>query len=240
VLAGEPGFVEALDARTVRLAAAPLPSDPLAAVLPGPVPAGLLVIDLTTRRRLRLNGSLERHADGTLVLRTAEVFWNCPKYIQQRVPDAAVSGTREPIAPGGGAALGAAQQRWIARADTFFITTAHAERGVDASHRGGRPGFVQVVDAHTLVWPEYAGNGMFQTLGNLAVDPRCGLLLVDFVTGVTLQLSGRARIVWDEERAARVAGAERLVELRIDRVREAPGPDALRWRLLGPSPFNPP
>src|SRR5262245_27981520 len=86
-LTGAPGFLHRLDERTLRIATAPVPADPLAASLAAPAPAGVLAIDLTSRKRLRLNGTLERR-DGGLVLETTQVFWNCPKYIQQRVPDA--------------------------------------------------------------------------------------------------------------------------------------------------------
>ncbi len=114
-----------------------------------------------------------------------------------------------------------------------------AERGADASHRGGNPGFVRVLDASRLAWPDYSGNRMFQTLGNLARDGRAGLLFIDFDTGRTLQLTGRATVDWDEERARGFAGAERVVDFEIDRVVEIGGRAELRYRLLGRSPFNP-
>ena len=81
---------------------------------------------------------------------------------------------------------------------------------------------------------------MFQTLGNLVVDPRIGLLIIDWGSGIALQLSGRARIVWDEDEVAATPGAERLVEVAIDAVHEREGAMPARWRLLEPSPFNPP
>ena len=83
----------------------------------------------------------------------------------------------------------------IRRADTFFLGTTHPERGRDASHRGGPPGFVRV-DGNDLWWPDYPGNNMFNSFGNLAVEPTAALLFVDFPTGNTVYLSGTAAIEW--------------------------------------------
>ena len=67
----------------------------------------------------------------------------------------------------------------------------------------------------TLQFPDYAGNNMFNTLGNLAIDPHAGLLFVDFELGDTLQITGEARVLWDDESRAAFAGAERVVEMRV-------------------------
>lgn len=217
---------------------------------------GLLAIDFAARRRMRLNGRLARAADGALLVRADQVFANCPKYIQARQ---VVVGTDAPAAqeaahgPGEGAArwgatLTDAQRALIRNADTFVIATRHPDVGADCSHRGGLPGFVRVercdggagraVDR--LTWPDYPGNAMFNTLGNLAVDPRAGLLCVDFARGTTLQLTGRAATDWDPAHAASVPGAERLVTFDVEAVVE--GGAALPFRLASPeySPFNPP
>nr|HRD10520.1 pyridoxamine 5'-phosphate oxidase family protein [Mycobacterium sp.] len=85
--------------------------------------------------------------------------------------------------------------RLIESADTFFLGTTHPEAGNDASHRGGPAGFVRVTDER-LWWPDYPGNNMFNSFGNLAVDPTAALLFVDFRTGDTLQLSGTATVDW--------------------------------------------
>ena len=68
----------------------------------------------------------------------------------------------------------------LERADTAFVGSLHPARGVDASHRGGAPGFIQVVDATTLRVPDYPGNSMFMTLGNFEVDSRASLAVLDF------------------------------------------------------------
>jgi predicted pyridoxine 5'-phosphate oxidase superfamily flavin-nucleotide-binding protein len=132
------------------------------------------------------------------------------------------------------------QRRLVSGADTFFIASAHPEGGVDASHRGGNPGFVRFLGENALEFPDYSGNTMFNTLGNIAVNPRAGLLFLDFEGGGTLQLTGEARIIWEAGRAVRFAGAERVVEFLVQEAVETRGAVPLRWRFEGYSPFNPP
>ena len=241
LLVGEPGFVRALDERTVRLEAAPFPGDPLAEALQEGVgtQVGLLVIDLATRGRLRLNGEAERRPDGIYV-RTRQVYANCPKYIQIREPE---TGGAEPGLQDGYAlrsrGLTDEHCRLISKADTFFIASAHPEGGADASHRGGNPGFVRFLGENVLEFPDYSGNTMFNTLGNIAVNPNAGLLFLDFERGSTLQLTGKARIVWDAGRAVGFSRTERVVEFRVQEVIETQGALPLRWRLEAYSPFNP-
>ncbi len=127
----------------------------------------------------------------------------------------------------------------IAQTDTFFIASTHSQQGADVSHRGGYPGFVQVIDATTLMFPDYVGNNMFQTLGNLSVNPNAGLLLIDFEQGHTLQLNGQAKIIWDAEQLKRFAGAQRLIEFSIEHIRETQHATSLRWRFGEYSPANP-
>ena len=218
-LAGAPGFVSVLDDRRLRLAASLPDTDPLASTLAGPTPVGILAIEPATRTRARLNGVAQPMPAG-LVVTVAEAFANCPKQIRRRVPAGALDGSRP--ATRRGSALTPAQQRLVAGADTFFTASAHPSRGADASHRGGPPGFVSV-SRDRLRFPDYAGTGMFQTLGNLAVDPRVGLLFADWETGTTLQLSGRARIVWEPER---------LVEVEVAAVHERERALRQRWETI--------
>jgi predicted pyridoxine 5'-phosphate oxidase superfamily flavin-nucleotide-binding protein len=218
VLSGPAGFARAAGPRTLRLEAVPRPGDPLAGGLDGDI-VGLLAIDLATRRRMRVNGRLVR-AGGPLLIEADQVYANCPKYIHPR--DAALA-PREGTAPArrsGG--LTEPQRAWIRRADTFFIATVNPGEGADASHRGGAPGFVAVA-GDRLVWPDYAGNMMYNTLGNIAAYPRAGVLVPDFETGALLLVTGRAAIDWEAGRAASVPGAQRLVELEVEEAVELPG-----------------
>jgi hypothetical protein len=238
-LAGPPGFVTVPDPRTVRIDAAVAPGDPLLDDLRADPRIGLLAIDPVTRRRVRVNGLASRDREGAIEVAVAQAYGNCPKYIQRREPSAMRPEPRGAAAVTRTHALSAAQRARIAAADTFFLATAHPTSGADVSHRGGRPGFVHVVDERHLAWPDYQGNMMFMSLGNLTVDPRAGLLFVDFETGDVLQLTGTARIEWGADRLAAFPGAERVLELDVDAVIDSPGASPIRWRLLEPSPFNP-
>jgi predicted pyridoxine 5'-phosphate oxidase superfamily flavin-nucleotide-binding protein len=237
LLSGKPGFLEAVDPQTLRVHAWPLAGDPLGQGLVDGAAVGSVAIDLANRKRMRLNGRVVTREGGFDVV-TREVFGNCPKYIQARVPEDPDAAVTTPTAAAT-TRLDERQRRWVSTADTFFIGSRYAERGADASHRGGNPGFVRVVGASRLSWPDYSGNRMFQTLGNLACDHRAGLLFIDFDAGGTLQVAGRARVDWSEERIRSVAGAERIVDFEIDRVVEISGRADLRHRLVGRSPFNP-
>ena len=239
LLTGRPGFMQLVNDQTVRIDARPVTGDPLAESLAAGGQVGMIVIDFATRRRMRLNGRAEVRSNGTILLHAQQVYANCPKYIQarqwQRATDEPDITPRIRRAP----SLTERQRHWIREADTFFIASRHQDGGMDASHRGGNPGFVHVVNGSRLVWPDYSGNMMFQTLGNIAADPHTGLLFLDFESGSTLQLTGKARINWDPAQAASVPGAERLVEFEIDEVIELTGASPLRWRLIDYSPFNP-
>ena len=216
LLGGATGFATATNERTVTVAPAFGQIERVMGDVAATGLIGLLAIHQATRRRIRINGSGSRHGNA-LRISTAEVYSNCPQYIRPRVVR-----ERETATPSTstGEALSPAQQEWIAGADTFFLASAHPQRGADASHRGGPPGFVTVESPTRLRWPDYSGNNMFNSLGNLSVYPRCGLLFVDFARGATLQLRGRARVEGDEERAT-------IVE--VDEVVETVGAVPLQW-----------
>jgi len=111
-------------------------------------------------------------------------------------------------------------RRLVGDAETFFIATINphggATGGADVSHRGGKPGFVRIDAGRRLSFPDFSGNGHFNTLGNLELDDRAGLLFADFQTGDVLQLSGRAEVIWDGDELAAFEGAERLVHFELD------------------------
>lgn len=192
-LAGPSGFLEVAARNVLAVHAVPGSGDPLHE-LPAGQPVGLLVIEFATRRRVRINGTLTSIGSTGLRIEVEQAFGNCPQYIRRRVLDPGAGGaSEEPIRHAD--ALTAADAALIKRSDTFFTGSTHPDRGVDASHRGGPAGFVRVENG-SLWWPDYPGNNMFNTLGNLAVDPSAALLFADFTTGDTLHLSGTAVTEW--------------------------------------------
>jgi len=235
VLTGEPGFVRAIDDHTILTAVAPGTPDPLGCSFDAERSIGILAIEPSTRRRMRVNGRARREGAG-LHIRTEQVYANCPKYIQGRSVAEQLDGP--PGSARSSRSLSEEQRVWIRAADTFFVAT-HAEGlGADVSHRGGHPGFVSV-DGNVLTWPDYVGNSMYMTLGNLELDPRAGLVFVDWDRGDTLQMTGRARVDWDEGRKRDFAGAERLIDFEVDEVVQLDHHTTVRWSFEKYSRFNP-
>ncbi len=239
MLTGYPGFAVATDPEHVVLRALIADHDPLSeALADGSPQLGLLVIEPNTRGRIRINGIGHRTENG-LQLEISEVFGNCPKYIARRIPTTLDTDTPDEFARTA-TRLDAQQISLVGEADTFFIASRHPGRGNDASHRGGRPGFVKVApNGRSLTFPDYHGNNMFQTLGNLTANPAAGLLFVDWVGGRTLQISGRATVVWDEERIAAWPSAERLVDFAAEQVVDRAHGSALNWKFVEPHRLNP-
>lgn len=242
LLTGPEGFPQIADDRTIAL----VPENPLDPILSSNLrtnpEAGMLGMDLSARRRLRVNGEATLDPDGRrLTIRAREVFGNCPKYIQ----------AREALPRGGGSVPTAILRRpsrgeelatRVRAADTFFIASHSTGSGADASHRGGMPGFVRVSPGEgstkvgMLAWDDYAGNNLFQTLGNVHLDPRVGLLFVDFEDGSILQVAGEAEISWDHPNAKGGTGRSVLVRVRKSFLTENATPR--RWRLREFSPHN--
>lgn len=239
-LYGLPGFADVRDPRTVHIDALPAAGDPLAEVLADEAEIGLLAIDPPTRSRMRLNGH-SSPAPGGIVVHSEQVYPNCPKYISARRAKLVGDGsTPRDAAVSRGTKLSADQRKLLKAADTFFIATRAPGHGTDVSHRGGTPGFVVVEDGRRLTWPDYHGNSIFNTLGNISLDPHTGLLFIDFERGDMLQLTGRAEVVWDPERIAAFPRAERLVDFEIDAVVHQRGAAGLHWSFESPSKLNPP
>jgi ferredoxin-NADP reductase/predicted pyridoxine 5'-phosphate oxidase superfamily flavin-nucleotide-binding protein len=233
LLAGAGGFVTSPDRRSLVIDARPVPGDALEGAFRRGADVGLLGIEFSTRRRNRLNGRVASEGSGALVCTVDQSFGNCPQYVRERGWRRADG--EPPGVPRRGSRLAPSQRAWIASADTFFIASGYRGEGespsfgMDASHRGGEPGFVRVETRKHLVFPDYAGNNHFNTIGNLVLDPRAGLLFVDFPTGSLLQLTGRATLDWDSDAVARIPGARRLVRFEVEAVVELPAAIPLRW-----------
>lgn len=238
VLEGEPGFADSPDPEHLHFTNRPAADDP--AQLRDGEPIGLLGIELHTRRRNRLNGHVAKLTADGFELSVDQAFGNCPQYIQlrqfQRVPlsDPQTRPAQHLHS------LDEAACALIASADTFFVASyvdVDGQRSVDVSHRGGQPGFVRI-EGNRLTIPDFAGNLHFNTLGNLLLNPKAGLLFIDFSTGDLLQLSGRTEILLEDPQIEAFQGAERLWTFEVEQVVRRPAALALRWRFDGMSPTS--
>ena len=100
----------------------------------------------------------------------------------------------------------------------FFLATADRDGAPDCSYKGGRPGFVRVVAPDTLAFPSYDGNGMFKSLGNVLVNPRVGLLFIDFEAPKRLRVNGTARIDPDDPLVETFPGAQLVVRVKAGHI----------------------
>lgn len=242
ILVGEPGFLSSPNQHTLRVIAQPLFGDPLATTLAEGIDIGLLGIELHTRRRNRLNGTITAIYADSFDVHVGQSFGNCPQYIQARMFELVESDSTVPTVHHF-TTLDAAERAIITAADTFFIATAYqdesagAARGVDVSHRGGKPGFVRIDEDGTLTIPDFSGNFHFNTFGNLELNPRAGLLFVDFDSGDILYLTGTAEVIWEGTEAINYQGAERLFRFRLVRGYRIESSLPLRWSNPKFSPF---
>lgn len=212
---GEPGFLNSPDPQTLNIDAIRDPADPADEGMDDGDPVGLLGIDLITRRRNRMNGTIVRSRNDRFSVVVDDGYGNCPRYIQNRhfrfVRDPAEISSSAPLVSD---RLDDRARQIITAADTFFVASYTDREGegrqVDVSHRGGRPGFVRIDADGGLTIPDFNGNLFFNTLGNFLVNPRAGLLFLDQETGDVLQIAGRTEIILDSPEIAAFEGAERL------------------------------
>jgi len=248
--AGTPGFLQSPDPSHLHVDVARDPQDPAEAGFADGMAIGLLGIELHTRRRNRLNGTVRRNGGEGFDITVGQSFGNCPQYIQQRdftfsrparkPSDKPAESSDHLDAP----QFNGRARNIIAAADTFFIASyvdrtdgatgtdgQSPARQTDVSHRGGRPGFVRIGDDGTLTIPDFAGNLFFATLGNILVNGKAGLVFADFATGDLLQLTGTGEVILDSAEIAAFQGAERLLRFTPRRIVYRPEALPLRWAL---------
>lgn len=242
LLFGQPGFLHTEDGSSILIDVAGKErdqADPLWQNIGRQSDLGMLFIELGSRRRYRVNGTVQRYDDDGVEMVIREAYPNCPKYIQRRHLRQRGE-TSLPVQVAQGTLLLGGVLDIVRQADTVFVASRHDGSGADATHRGGRPGFVKVIDDTTLRIPDFAGNSLFNTLGNFELDPRAGLCIPDFVHGQLLQLTGRATICWDQDDAANeTGGTGRYWEFKVERWILRDTPQRLEWEYLDASPFNP-
>lgn len=245
IRAGAPGFLHSPDPATLAVDAQRDPADPAERGMEDGDAVGLLGIDLATRRRNRLNGTIRRRDASGFAVAVGQSFGNCPRYIQERH----YAFTRDPALPSPRPvtirdALDDRARAMIAAADSFFVASyverEDGARQVDVSHRGGKPGFLRIGADGVLTIPDFNGNLFFNTLGNLLLNPKSGLLFIDHATGDVLQMTGDAEVILDAPEIAAFRGAERLWRFAPRRLVHRPEALPLRWRAApaGQSPAS--
>jgi len=132
-----------------------------------------------------------------------------------------------------------ADREFIERLDMFFIATVDVSGQPTCSYKGGDPGFVKVVDETTLVFPNYDGNGMYLTMGNLAETRAVGLLFIDFEQQRRMRVDGVAMLSHDDPLLAHYAEAQFLVRVQAKRIYPNCPRYIHRYRLVERSGFVP-
>lgn len=202
---------------------------------------GSLFIELSTRRRFRINGITSIDGEN-IEMNIEEAYPNCPKYIQRRVislPDHFEKLSSEHTE---GDQLGNEQKDWIMKTDTFFVASSSQGGKMDVSHRGGNPGFIEILENNTLKIPDFQGNSMYNTLGNFVQNPTSGILLVNFEKGSALQLTGKAELLFNQESRddiEKTTGTGRYWLFKTDKWIYTENHHNVDWELLDYSPFNP-
>ncbi|OZG71091.1 hypothetical protein BTA51_22175 [Hahella sp. CCB-MM4] len=242
---GHPGFVSSPDAQQLIVRSSPMRGDPVGDNLQVGDSIGLLGIQFHTRRRNRLNGVVSDITSSGLKLDVSQSFGNCPKYIQARssFPEQCEANRHPEVICS--ESLDASMVEMISKADTFFIASSHPTpnglkpmQGVDVSHRGGMRGFVKIDQSRrVLTVPDYTGNFFFNTLGNLLLNPRAGLLFLDFDTGDLLYLAVDVKIIWEGAELDTFEGAQRLLKMEVRKAVRAA--ESLPWKWSRPelSPY---
>uniref|UniRef100_UPI003561BCDE pyridoxamine 5'-phosphate oxidase family protein n=1 Tax=Thiomicrorhabdus sp. TaxID=2039724 RepID=UPI003561BCDE len=243
ILFGSPGFLNAESESQLRLEQTLCVSaigDPIWQNLNQDPEIGILLIELSSRKRLRINGRVRQDSNSYLI-EVDRSYPNCPKYIQTRnlTMSGNIMNTLE-TNTASGERLIPEQCEQLSRADTFFVASAHPQAGCDASHRGGRPGFIEILNTQRLRIPEYAGNGMFNTLGNFESYPYAGLVFPDFENNRILQLTGQVEMLRHEYATNGTEyGQLYYWEFKLENWQESVIPVELKWEFLDYSPFLP-
>jgi len=197
-----------------------------------------LVIDLSTRRRLRINGRIIEFSKDIIQITVFQSYPNCPKYIRKRkltnMPD-----LNQFQFISFGTVLNTHLEDIISQSDTAFVASI-GPNGTDVSHRGGSSGFIKYELDNKIVVPDYKGNSMFNTLGNFKENPFGGLTIIDFNQGYFLQISGKVNIFLNKDQTnISTGGTSRFWVLTILKWQLFQLQNNITWENQDFSPFNP-
>jgi len=244
IVTGPAGFASSPDPKTLVIQTGERAGKPAFEALDIGHAVGVVGLDLSNRRRNRMHGEITAVDDASITIAVVQSYGNCPKYISRRqISDRglpALEGKTETRD-----VLNAGDMALISASDTFLIASYVQDgsnapyKGADINHRGGQPGFVAVDSPSQITIPDYRGNNLFNTIGNLLLNPDAGLLFIDFETGDQLHLHGTASLIEDAEQVGQVSGALRLLRIQINTVRRTANATQLLWRFVENSPVNP-
>ncbi|MEM7543442.1 MAG: pyridoxamine 5'-phosphate oxidase family protein [Pseudomonadota bacterium] len=202
-------------AKVIDVSAADIAGDPLVNNIRGSSKLGVLFLDLANRRRAKSMGSAQANGSGSIEYHIERYFGLCPKYIFRRRHSLGQT-PNETSAQRSfeDNRLSEENRTQLAEADTVFLGS-YSQHGPDATLRGGPRGFISTTDHKTLNIPDYLGNGMFNTLGNLRLDNRLALMNISFRTGETILITGAASV---HEAPKTDELAVRTIQLVVDHV----------------------
>lgn len=215
-----------------------------------------LTIDLETRKRVKMYGRMAAGALGRredevtgkeevvveiqLVVKVEQSMGNCPKYINKKE---IVAGKSTPELVEESPRLHERAVALLKKADMFFISSSQGDLDMDTNHRGGPPGLVRVLSNEesgaVIVYPEYSGNRLYQTLGNFKVNPKAGMCVPDYETGDMLYLTGTTEILVGKDAAAVLPRSNLAVKITITAARFVATALPFRGVLGERSPYNP-
>lgn len=241
VLYGQPGFVMAESDVVIKFN---IPedkrdeTDPFWTNISVNPSIGILFIELGTRRRYRINGMLKSNDNLGIDIEVREAYPNCPKYIQRRhLREFGMEPVNAELSRGH--TVDNEIESLIHNSDTMFVASYYSGTGADASHRGGNHGFIQIIDDRTLRIPDYPGNSLFNTFGNIELDSRTGLCIPNFSSKNLLQLTGKSKILWNQDDPLNLTGGtSRFWEFAVESWILRSVPQRLEWEYLDASPFN--
>jgi len=210
-----------------------------------------LAIELMTRKRVKIGGKMVagtvrevevEHEGATqtqsqiqLVTKIDESLGNCPKYLNQYELRPALV---QPKLESSGPTLSAEGNALIAKSDMFFLSTSTSS-DMDVNHRGGAPGFVRIISSTQIAYPEFSGNRLYQSLGNLQLNPKIGITFPDYVTGDVLYITGMTEILVGADAAALLPSSNLAVKIDIVEARFVRRGLPFRGVKKSPSPYNP-
>lgn len=215
----------------------------------GPVMAGL-AIDLESRTRVKLHGRMKAGVvdfeedpitRAHLLMEIDASLPNCPKYLNEKY---IVPATPTPKLISDSPRLSPEAVALLEKADLFFISSSYRNKNMDTNHRGGPRGFVRMISNDStdavIVYPEYSGNRLYQTLGNLQETPLVGLAIPDFDTGDVLYVTGKTNVLIGEKADRVLPRCKLAVQITVSSARFVRTGLSFRGVAGEESPYNPP